>query len=57
MIVQGEGWVSGPDGEQRPVAAGTVVFWEAGEEHESGTESGLTAIVVQAERLLPRAGM
>ena len=53
VVVQGEGWVSGADGERRPVTAGTAVFWDAGEEHESGTDSGLTAIVVEAERLVP----
>ena len=52
VVVQGEGWVSGPDGAQRPVTAGTAVFWDAGEEHESGTEFGMTAIVVEAERLI-----
>lgn len=54
VIVQGEGWVSGGDGERYAVAAGTVVFWDQGEEHETGTDSGLTAIVTETERLVPR---
>ena len=54
VVVQGEGWVSGADGEQQPVNAGTAAFWEAGEEHESGSDSGMTVIVVEAERLAPR---
>jgi mannose-6-phosphate isomerase-like protein (cupin superfamily) len=52
-VVEGEGWVRGPDGEQVPVSPGTAVHWSAGEEHESGTETGMIAIVVEAERLIP----
>ena len=52
-MVEGEGWVRGPDGERVPVTAGKAVYWEAGEEHESGSDSGMTAIVVEAERLIP----
>ena len=54
VVVEGEGWVSGPDGQRVPVAAGTAVHWSAGEEHESGSDEGLTAIVVESERLSPR---
>jgi quercetin dioxygenase-like cupin family protein len=53
VVVEGEGWVRGPDGERVPVTAGKAVYWEAGEEHESGSDSGMTAIVVEAERLIP----
>jgi hypothetical protein len=45
--------VSGPEGERIAVAAGQAVHWDAGEEHESGTETGMTAIVVESERLIP----
>ena len=53
VVVEGEGWASGVDGTRVPVAAGTAIYWAAGEEHESGSDSGLTAIVVESERLLP----
>jgi mannose-6-phosphate isomerase-like protein (cupin superfamily) len=53
VVVEGEGWASSADGERVPVAPGTALYWVAGEEHESGSESGLTAIVVQSERLKP----
>jgi mannose-6-phosphate isomerase-like protein (cupin superfamily) len=53
VVVEGEGWASGADGERLPVAAGTARYWATGEEHESGSENGLTAIVVQSERLEP----
>jgi quercetin dioxygenase-like cupin family protein len=51
VVVQGEGWASGGDGAEQQVAAGTAVFWEAGEEHETRTDDGLTAIVVEAAQL------
>jgi quercetin dioxygenase-like cupin family protein len=53
-VVEGEGWVRGSDGEQVPVSGGTAVYWSAGEEHESGSNSGMTVIVVESERLIPR---
>ena len=46
-VVEGEGWVSGSDGEKVPIKTGQAAFWERGEEHESGTERGLKAIVVE----------
>jgi quercetin dioxygenase-like cupin family protein len=51
VIVQGSGWVSGSDGEREPIAAGEAVLWEAGEEHESGSDEGMTALVLEAESL------
>jgi quercetin dioxygenase-like cupin family protein len=53
VVIEGEGWASGPDGERVPVAAGTAIHWAAGEEHEAGSDAGLTAIVVESERLVP----
>jgi hypothetical protein len=45
--------VRGAEGERRPIAAGQAAFWQEGEEHESGTESGLTAMVVEGDGLDP----
>jgi quercetin dioxygenase-like cupin family protein len=53
VVVQGHGWASGGDGAEQEITAGTAVFWEAGEEHETRTDGGLTAIVVEAEQLGP----
>ena len=39
------------DGERAPVASGDVVIWDPGEEHESGSNVGMTALVVEAEEL------
>jgi len=53
VVIDGEGWVRGPDGERLSVTTGKAVYWEAGEEHESGSDTGMTAIVVESERLIP----
>ena len=50
-VVSGTGWVSGDDGDRIPIRAGEVVAWEPGEEHESGSDEGMTALVVEAESL------
>lgn len=34
-----------------PIAAGEAALWQPGEEHAAGTESGMTAIVVESEVL------
>jgi quercetin dioxygenase-like cupin family protein len=57
LVVQGEGWVRGEETDRIRVEAGQAVFWEAGEGHESGTESGMVAMVIEAERLDPAAYM
>jgi len=50
-VVRGSGWVSGGDGERQSIEAGEAVLWEPGEEHESGSLNGMTALVVEAESL------
>ncbi|MGG5780631.1 cupin [Bacillus albus] len=51
LIVDGEGYVCGADKEKAKVKAGQAVFWEKGEFHETSTEHGLMAIVMEAEDL------
>jgi gentisate 1,2-dioxygenase len=51
MVVQGSGWVRGGNSGQVPIEAGQAVLWEAGELHGSGTETGMTAIVLEGEHL------
>ena len=46
-IVEGNGWVSGADGEPHAIGAGEAVFWDTGEEHEIWTDDGLTMIVIE----------
>ena len=49
--MDGEGYVCGADKEKVKVKAGQAVFWEKGEFHETSTEHGLMAIVMEAEDL------
>jgi quercetin dioxygenase-like cupin family protein len=51
VVIRGSGWVSGADGGHKAIGAGEAVLWEQGEEHESGSEDGMTALVVEAETL------
>ena len=50
-VVSGSGWVSGGDDEREPIGAGEAVVWEPGEEHESGSDEGMTVLVVEAESI------
>jgi quercetin dioxygenase-like cupin family protein len=52
VVVRGSGWVSGADGERETIGSGEAVLLERGEEHESGSEEGMTVLVVEAEKLL-----
>jgi quercetin dioxygenase-like cupin family protein len=48
-VVRGSGWVAGDDGEREPIAPGEAVLWAPGEEHESGSDEGMTAMVVESD--------
>jgi quercetin dioxygenase-like cupin family protein len=50
-VIDGSGWVSGGDGERELIQAGQAVVWEPGEEHESGSDEGMKALVVESESL------
>jgi hypothetical protein len=47
IVVEGSGWISGEGAERQPIAAGEGVFWGSGEQHETGTEAGLVAIIIE----------
>jgi quercetin dioxygenase-like cupin family protein len=51
IVVRGAGWVSGADGERAQIGAGEAALWEPGEEHESGSDDGMTVLVVEADEL------
>lgn len=54
MVVKGSGVVSGAEEKTVRVETGRAAFWRQGELHEARAgESGLTAIVIEAERLDP----
>jgi quercetin dioxygenase-like cupin family protein len=52
-VIEGSGEVSGPSGVGEPIEAGEAVFWETGEEHETTTSGGLTAVIIEGEGLVP----
>jgi quercetin dioxygenase-like cupin family protein len=52
-VLEGSGRVSGSDGEFQPIGPGEAVFWLAGEEHETETDTGLTALILEADGLQP----
>lgn len=59
LLVQGEGWIRGETEEKLAIREGRAIFWEQGEWHESGTETGMTAVIIEginidpAELMLP----
>jgi quercetin dioxygenase-like cupin family protein len=53
LVIQGEGWVRGESSERYAIQAGQAAFWEKGEWHESGTDSGIAAIIVESEQIDP----
>jgi quercetin dioxygenase-like cupin family protein len=46
-VLDGSGVVSGADGVDEPIVAGEAVFWQAGEEHETTSQDGLTALIIE----------
>lgn len=51
LVVAGRGWVSGGDGVRWPLGVGRGAFIGRGEVHAKGSDSGLTAIMVQVTDL------
>jgi quercetin dioxygenase-like cupin family protein len=52
-VLKGSGAVSGASGLDEPITAGEAVFWREGEEHETTTAGGLTALVIEGQGLAP----
>ena len=53
LVVQGKGWVRGESTERSSIQADQAAFWEKGEWHESGTETGMTAIFIEGSKSDP----
>jgi quercetin dioxygenase-like cupin family protein len=53
LIMSGEGFVRGETEEYYNVQPGDAVFWEKDEWHETKTDSGITAVVIESEELNP----
>ncbi len=56
-VVEGSGWVCGDDGKKVAIRANHAAYWESGESHESGTETGMKVIIVECETYDPAAVM
>lgn len=55
LVVEGEGWVKSNHPEPIPVRIGDGVFWDTGEWHEAGSESGMAVIFIESKRPDPAA--
>lgn len=53
-VLDGSAEVSGSDGELQAIAPGEAVFWQEGEEHETRTADGVTALIIEGPGLRPR---
>jgi quercetin dioxygenase-like cupin family protein len=51
VVVEGRGWVSGQDDVRTDVCAGDVVLFQRGEYHDKGSDTGMTAVMVQVRDL------
>lgn len=46
IMIEGSGWVSGGDEVRFPISTGEAVLWHPGEDHESGSETGMSALIL-----------
>jgi len=53
LVVRGEGWIRGEAPHKTSVKAGQAAFWEKEEWHESGTETGMLALIIEGANLDP----
>jgi hypothetical protein len=49
MVVRGIGWVSGEEGVRESIGPDSAAFFEEGEIHASGTNGGMTMVVVEGD--------
>jgi quercetin dioxygenase-like cupin family protein len=55
LVIEGEGWAACADGRRVTLTAGQGVFFERGETHSKGSETGMVAIMVQVTEFNPSA--
>ncbi|MGN4124744.1 cupin domain-containing protein [Lysinibacillus sphaericus] len=51
VVIHGEGWVSGQDRKKIALSNGEGVLWQSGQAHASGSDTGLTALVIQSKQI------
>src|SRR5262245_52268871 len=49
VCVEGEGWASGADGVRHPLRPGLAALFNEGELHETGTDGGMRALVLEGD--------
>src|ERR1700752_4245036 len=54
LVVAGSGWVAGADGVRVALRVGQGAFFERGDYHSKGSETGMAAIMVQVGELALR---
>lgn len=57
LVLNGEGYVRDEANIYYAVQPGDAVFWKKGEYHETKTDIGMTAIVIESENLTPSTYM
>ncbi|CAH1206955.1 hypothetical protein PAECIP111890_02893 [Paenibacillus sp. JJ-223] len=57
LVLEGEGWVEGADGQHEKIRAGEAAYWRNGENHQSGSDQGLTALLIEGENLAMRLAL
>lgn len=51
LVISGEGWVRAGGDVEVPITAGYAAYWDKDEWHETRTDTGLTAMVIEAESM------
>ena len=51
LVVQGAGWVRGEAPDRTPIKTGQAAYWGKDEWHESGSETGMTALLIEGMKL------
>jgi quercetin dioxygenase-like cupin family protein len=53
LVVEGEGYLRGEGAIRTPIQAGQAVHWDKGEWHETSSENGMLAIVIEGPAMEP----
>lgn len=53
LVVQGEGWVRSKTSDKTLLKSGQAAYWEREEWHESGSETGMTVIIIEGVNFDP----
>ncbi|ULO06555.1 cupin [Paenibacillus sp. 19GGS1-52] len=51
LVVNGEGWVRAGQTAEVPISVGYAAYWTQGEWHETRTDQGLIAIIIESQHL------